>query len=230
VTTFLLVHSPFAPNSTWLPVAACLRAAGHEAATPSLTGLAEEPPPYWPRLVERVRGATPGNGPVVLVGHSGAGPLLPAIGAAVGEVARFVFVDAALPVDGYTRATTMTAEERASAAFHEAAARGEVPNPWRSASTWSRVGIGGQRAAELAAATPPIPAAMNSEPVPVPPGWPEAPCAYLAFTPNPFYAPVVEEARARGWSVVELPGGHFHMLVEPEAVARALLRLGTGDG
>jgi hypothetical protein len=61
------------------------------------------------------------------------------------------------------------------------------------------------------------------EPIPVFPGWPDAPCGYLRFRPG--YAVPAAEAAARGWACREIDGGHFHMLVEPVAVADALLGL-----
>jgi hypothetical protein len=69
------------------------------------------------------------------------------------------------------------------------------------------------------------------EPLRVPPDWPDAPCGYLYFSPA--YAPALAMARARGWPAAELPGGHFHMLVDAEAVGGALLALAqvlTGAG
>jgi hypothetical protein len=56
------------------------------------------------------------------------------------------------------------------------------------------------------------PWAFWEEPIPVFAGWPDAPCAYLRFAPNPAYD-------------AEVSGGHFHMLVDPTAVTGALLDL-----
>ena len=64
----------------------------------------------------------------------------------------------------------------------------------------------------------PQPWAFWEEPLPVFAGWPDAPCAYLRFAPNPAYDAAAAEARRRGWSCLELAGGHFHMLVDPDAV------------
>jgi hypothetical protein len=165
---------------------------------------------------------------IVLVGHSGAGPLLPLIGARLGRVRSYLFVDATLPTQGRCRADSIRAAERASPEFATALKRGEVPNPWRNPATWAHVGINDDaRARELAADSPPIPIAMNEERVSLPGSWPDAPVAYLAFVPSPFYAPVVEEARARGWAVSKIEGAHFHMLIDAVAVARAIIELGA---
>lgn len=205
-------------------VAGELRRAGHDVRTPSFASLGDGPGPYWPRCVSTAVAACDGADEVVIIGHSGAGPLLPAIGVAQGRVKQYVFVDATLPIDGYTRAGSFTRAERGSPSWADAALKGEAPNPWRDARLWRRAGVtDAVRAAALAAESPAIPLAMNDEPVTVPAAWPDAPVAYLAFTPNPFYEPAVAEARRRSWAVREIAGAHFHMLIDPAAVARELL-------
>jgi predicted alpha/beta hydrolase family esterase len=61
--------------------------------------MADAPAPWWRQGVEAVRSAVSGIArPVVLVGHSGAGPLLPSIAHALAaEVATLIFVDASVP-------------------------------------------------------------------------------------------------------------------------------------
>ena len=69
----------------------------------------------------------------------------------------------------------------------------------------------------------PTPIVLFDERMPAFPGWPDAGCAYLLF--SRFYVATAGEAADRGWLVRELVGQHLHMLVEPEAVADALLGL-----
>lgn len=69
----------------------------------------------------------------------------------------------------------------------------------------------------------PRPRAYHEEPLPVQEGWPDAPCAYIAFSDA--YEADAAKARELGWPVRELRGGHFHLLVEPAAVADALAEL-----
>ena len=57
----------------------------------------------------------------------------------------------------------------------------------------------------------------------VPPGWAERPCAYLAFGDT--YAEETARARDLGWPVEVLDGRHLHLLVDPDAVLEAVLRL-----
>ena len=67
------------------------------------------------------------------------------------------------------------------------------------------------------------PLAFFEEPIPVFAGWPDAPCAYLQFSAGYDYS--AADASQRGWPVVQLDVGHFHMLVEETTVADHILAL-----
>ncbi|MGH9246305.1 MAG: alpha/beta hydrolase, partial [Acidimicrobiales bacterium] len=78
--TFVLVHSPLVGPFTWTLVADELRARGFLVTVPSLPEERREP--YWRHHAEAVAvQAERAARPLVVVGHSGACPLLPAIGA-----------------------------------------------------------------------------------------------------------------------------------------------------
>lgn len=60
-----------------------------------------------------------------------------------------------------------------------------------------------------------------AEPIAVPADWPVAPCGYLHVSAP--YDGSAAQAAALGWPVVRVNGaGHFHMLMDPVAVADAL--------
>jgi hypothetical protein len=65
-----------------------------------------------------------------------------------------------------------------------------------------------------------------AESIPLPPHWPDAPCAYLLFKQSSYPADA-GFASAHGWPMKHLPAGHFHMLIDPHAVAAALIELVT---
>lgn len=71
----------------------------------------------------------------------------------------------------------------------------------------------------------PQPLAFWEESIPVFAEWPDAPCAHCRFQPNPAYDEAAAEAQRRAWPYAEIQGHHFHMLVDPPAVAAALLEL-----
>lgn len=73
--TIVLVHSPLVGPATWQPVAEVLRQGGHQVVVPSLLD-AITPPHHGNFATAATEGVT---GSAIVVGHSGAGVLLPAI-------------------------------------------------------------------------------------------------------------------------------------------------------
>jgi hypothetical protein len=102
----LLVHSPLVGPGTWDLVAA---GRGWQVDVPDLTGTVTGGPPYCVRQAEVIARSTSGR-PAILIGHSGAGPLLAAAGALAGQVRGYLFVDAGLPIPGQTWMETVPPE------------------------------------------------------------------------------------------------------------------------
>ncbi len=221
-----LVHSPLVGPFTWTRVAAALAARGVPALMPELRDDLAPGRPYWQQQAESAGAAlmaSSGSRPLVLVGHSGAGALLPAIRGFLGQpVGGYLFVDAGLPVDGQSRLASFGDQE---ASFREfLTAGGRFPN-WTAGDLEENI-PDAALAKRLAADQRPRGLAFWDELIPVFPAWPDAPGAYLLFTET--YRREADRARALGWPVREMPAGHFHMLVEPEAVAQTLLDLVDG--
>ncbi len=218
-----LIHSPLVGPFTWTRVAAVLSARGVPVILPEVRDDPASSLPFWQQHAQSVARALAGSAevqPLILVAHSGAGVLLPAIRQALGcPVAGYLFVDAGLPLDGQSRLATFGDQ---SASFREfLAAGGRFPN-------WTREDLQAivpnpALAERLVADQRPRALAFWDEPIPMFSGWPDAPGAYLLFTET--YRPAAGQARALGWPLRELPAAHFHMLVEPEAVAQAVLEL-----
>jgi predicted alpha/beta hydrolase family esterase len=103
----VLVHSPVVGPFTWSMVAEQLRQRKVDVLVPKLADRDDNDLPYWDQHTAAVKQAladVPPGRPVVLVGHSGAGPLLPAIHRAIAQpVAACLFVDASLPHPGQSR-------------------------------------------------------------------------------------------------------------------------------
>jgi pimeloyl-ACP methyl ester carboxylesterase len=221
---FVLVHSPLVGPLTWGPVAAELGGRGYAAVVPALRAGEMAEPPYWRQHVAAAVAALAGTDatrPLVLVGHSGGGVLLPAMAAAAGRpVAAYLFVDADLPHDGKSRLSRF-ADPADADAFRAAATGGLIPT-WTEDDLAEVIPDPALRRAFVAELRP-LPLAVYDEPIPVPATWPDAPGGYLQFSPP--YDAAAAEARALGWSLIAMPGGHFQMLVDPAAVADALLDL-----
>src|SRR5215218_7337252 len=102
--TVALLHSPIVGVESWGTLPDALRQGGLAVLAVRVDG--DDRPPYAERYVERAAAAVlaavprPAR-PLVLVGHSGAGPLLPAVGAALRAgglpPGGYLFCDAGLP-------------------------------------------------------------------------------------------------------------------------------------
>jgi hypothetical protein len=217
---FVLIHSPLVGPSTWIRVADLLRKRGHDVVTPALAHPVTAP--FWPRHVEPVAAALadrPAAAPVVLVGHSGAGPLLPAMAqAAARPVAALLFVDAGMPAPGLSRLEMDDFGPYLRALY----GRGERFPNWRDEDLRDLLPDPAWRA-RLLAELRPQPLAFWEEPLPTTDLDPATPGAYLQFTSS--YDEAAARARRRGWPYRHLPAGHFHMLVDPQAAADAILDL-----
>jgi hypothetical protein len=229
---FVLVHSPLVGPATWAPVAEHLRRRGLGVAVPSLRDRGEMGGPFWRQhaiaAAAMIR-ALPSGRPIVLVGHSGAGPLLPAIReASERDVAAYIFVDAGIPVDGASRLDLLRFElpEVAEQLQAHLEAGGRYPE-WCDEDLRSTVPDDEQRRLLLGEMQPrALP--FWTEALPVFSGWPDAPCAFLQLSEG--YAVPASRARADGWLYQQIDAGHFHMLVDPEAVTAPLVELACGAG
>jgi hypothetical protein len=219
----LLVHSPLVGSATWDLVAADLAGRGCEVGVPDLTGTVAAGPPYCARQAEVIARSASGQ-PVILIGHSGAGPLLAPAGALIGEVLGYIFADAGLPIPGQTWMQTVP-PELAARLREMADQQGWLP-PWPQ--WW-----GDETMAELipdpaarrhfAAGCPQLPLAMFEEVHPSAPQWPDAPAAYLQLSEE--YQDQAATARELGWPVAERMSHHLAPLTRPGMVAEALHEL-----
>jgi hypothetical protein len=219
----LFVHSPLVGCATWDQVAADLSGRGYEVALPDLTGTVLAGPPYCLRQAEVIARSASGQ-PAILIGHSGAGPLLAAAGALTGQVRGYLFVDAGLPIPGQTWMDTVPAE-LAAQVREMADAQGWLP-PWPQ--WW-----GEEVLAELlpdpaerrrfTEGCPRLPLAMFEEVHPPTPHWPDAPAGYLQLSEA--YEDQVARARERGWPVTRQISHHLAPVTEPGLVAESVYGL-----
>lgn len=216
MTSITLVHSPLLGPVSWEPVANRLSALGHEVAVPDLRGLT---------TADQIEAAA-AEPTAVLAGHSGAGPLLPAIASLMGAVEVVVFVDAALPHAGRSRLAALPPE---FADCVRSMARDGVLPPW---TEWfgdevMRGLVPDEDArARLVGDTPRVQIALFEEPMPVVPHPPASTCSYLQTSAA--YDSDAETAAGRGWTVRSVDGTHLSLYTDPNRVTPAILDL-VGD-
>ena len=176
---FVLVPSPLGEPDSWKAVAAELGSRGLEVANlPARPRRERSRAALEPAGGERGVGAgpSPASRGLLLVGHSGATAILPAAGERlVGRVAGYVLVDGPYPRAGRSQLEMMlVAMPGLAAVVERTLAAGD-----RFPDTRAQ-----QRSNEQAGTTVtgnPRGRRFFEEPVRVPPGWPDAPCGYLAL-------------------------------------------------
>jgi pimeloyl-ACP methyl ester carboxylesterase len=217
---YVLIHSPLVGGLTWRLVADQMRERGLDGIVPTLNDSPSSGEPYWKQHTQSISKAfttIPKDIPVILVAHSGAGSLLPAIRHALpNPVHAYVFADAGIPMNDSTRLDLMRSEDPEWASqFQKELERGERFPTWSSDDLREIVPDDDLRE-QLVAELNPRGLDFFTEPIPVFDGFPDAPCIYIQFS-APYERPAVH-AREAGWSTYKLDAGHFHMLVDPEAV------------
>ncbi len=226
MAALVLVHSPVTGPSTWRWVAAELAARGHRVTVPAVPPAATAL--GWAGFVGAVAALATGPGHPVLVGHSGAGPLLPRIAVRL-RAQALVFVDADIPPEAGE--TTVVPDE--FLAFLRGLASGGILPPW---SRWfgpdsMRELIPDDQARGLVCAEmPALPLSYFESRVPVPAGWASTRCGYVLLSEA--YAAQAARAAASGWPVARLPGAHLDIVTRPAEVAAAILTVAgeTGAG
>ena len=219
VPSFILVHSPVAGPGTWRWVAETLAARGHRVTVPAVS--AKEASLGWEAFADSVAAQAGREDHAVLVGHSGAGPLLPQIRArARWEPDALVFVDAAVPPEA--------GEAELVPSGFLAELRGMARDGLLPAfSDWFGPGVmtdlipdEGKRAI-VCGELPRLPVSFLESRVPAPAGWASASCGYVQLS-EPYTAEAAEAA-SRGWPVLQRPGAHLDMVTRPVLIADAIL-------
>ena len=217
---YILIHSPLVGPLTWSLVAAELQTRGLQVFVPTLEDSPSSSDPYWKQHADSVAGSISPifqDTSVILVAHSGAGPLLPAIRKSIPNPVRaYVFVDAGLPRHEATRLDLMKSEDAAWASdFASYLDRGGKFPDW-SFDDLQEIIPDEKLRRHMVSEIRPRGVSFFTEPILVFAGWPDAPCVYIRFSAP--YDKAAALARAADWLVYDLEAGHFHMLVSPVAV------------
>ena len=210
----LLVHSPLVGPVSWLPTAGRLEGLGYEVVVPSLAGLTAAGPPYFARLADAAAGAVGPGRPVVVVGHSRGGPLLPAVADRIGGAVRgALFVDSRQPHPGVSALDAMTPEARDQLIAR--ARDGRLPRWHEWFGSIAELGPDAEQRDRLVAEIEQLPLAYFAEPAPAVD--PPARCAYVQLSDA--YREPADEAARRGWPTYRAAADHLAVLTWPELAA-----------
>ena len=222
--TAVLVHSPYLGPASLRPLADALAELGHPVVLLDLRVTVNAAPVHQ-RLLGVFADAvedSPVEGDLVLVGHSGAGPLLPAFADALETPVRgLVFLDADLPTPGRSWRDDAPAERMAH--LKAIARDGLMPrwDLWFAPEALSAMVPDVRLLEEIVAEAPEVPLAFLKEPRPTV-AW-TGPCSYVKLSPA--YDAAAAAARELGWPVVELDSHHLGAVTSPDEVAATLVPL-----
>jgi hypothetical protein len=188
---------------------------GFRCEVPDTTGVAAADGPYYPKYAAAVAAAVDDD-QVVLIGHSAAGPLLPAIADVLsGHVLAAIFADATLPHPKLSWFDAAPPPLRKQ--LRGMADGGRLP-PWHE---WFPPGALDQLLPDPAlrgtvtAEIPRMPLAYFEEPAPATTAAQR--CAFLRFSAA--YDQAADHAEQLGWWVARRDWDHLRMLTAPDAVA-----------
>ncbi|MFF3646465.1 alpha/beta fold hydrolase [Streptomyces sp. NPDC002564] len=222
---FILVAGAWLGSWVWEDVAAELRAAGHGAHPLTLSGLADkqhlpaDQETHVRDVVDEVERL--GLRDVVLVGHSYAGIPVGQAAERLGDrLARVVFVDAAVPVDGESFASLWWQGEPA---FRARLA--EDGGDWSlNAADFDGQGLDSEQIARIAGGSTPHPGATLTGPAVLARPLGELPATYIKCLldgdePSDDAAELLKSDR---WRLVEMDTGHWPMFSQPHELAHIL--------
>ena len=188
--------------------------------TPSLLDVAATG--RWQELIHVVvRESSEVVGEIVLVGHSGAGPLLPVIANELRDApGRVVFVDTGVPPE---RGVMRLVPDEFLVQLRELATDGWLPkwSEWFGPDAMTSLVPDAKLREAIVAEIPRLPLSYFEQQVPMPDDWARLPCAYVRLSEA--YRRDADEARSRGWPTVDLNGAHLDIATRPSEIADVLL-------
>jgi hypothetical protein len=216
----VLLHSPLTGQSVWQNLAPLFWARGFDVLVPDYRGVLSGPPPYYPALIQSI--AAQARKADVLVAHSGAGALVPALVSAMPPRAA-IFMDVLLPHPG--RCWFDTVPEATRVHLRGLESGGHLPpwNRWWPAGTLEAMLPGIAVREAFMAELPSLPLGYFEERAPDISLPEKFPCAYLQLSSG--YDTEAREARSLGWPAQRLTRNHLAMLTHPDDVAHELYSL-----
>lgn len=222
----VMIHSPLVGPSTWQPCGNVLRRKGYQVRIPSLADFVTGNPPYYEKIARHVADAVqkgPDTETLILVGHSGAGALLPAVAERLDRQCYGIFVDAILPHPGLSWFDTAPPQLRVH--LRGLVRDGFLP-PW---DRWFPPEVVSDLIPDIVARQrfidelPRIPIAYLEERAPATRIDRLIQCAYLQLSDG--YGAFARETEKAAWSILRESADHLAVLTQPEMVCDAIVKL-----
>lgn len=222
---YILVAGAWLGSWAWEGVARDLRAAGHGAHPLTLSGLADKQDvPAGQRthvddIVAEVERLDLRD--VVLVGHSYAGIPVGQAAERIGDrLARVVFVDAVVPVDGESFASLWWQGQQAFEGILDDGDGWWLPH----AAEFDGQGLDSEQVARIASGATPHPGATLTEPAVLERSLAELPATYVKclLDGEEPSDDVADLLKSEPWRLVEMDTGHWPMFSQPRELARIL--------
>jgi pimeloyl-ACP methyl ester carboxylesterase len=227
--TFVLVHGAYGGGYVWKHVAAALRAKGHVAYTPTLTGLGDRShlmskdvrlETHIMDVVNLIKWEDLRN--ITLVAHSYGGWPVSAVPEHVGEaIGSIVFLDAFMPNDGQKGLDLNSPQSRE--AVLDAIKRGEVSRPPMPSES---SGMSEADRKWLRAKATPQPIGVSLDSIKLTGARDRiARKAYIRARgfANPNFDASYDSCKAAGWTMFDVPSGHNVQVEMPDRLAEILL-------
>ncbi|WP_242613578.1 hypothetical protein [Herbihabitans rhizosphaerae] len=220
------MHSPFLGPASLRPLADALAERGQQTVILDLRPSVVAPPVHQ-TLVGSFADVTADaalSGPLLLIGHSGAGPLLPAFADTFEEgAAGLIFLDAGLPTPGRSWRDTVPADLYSH--LRLVSRDGQLPRwqQWFTPDPLVELVADEQLRAEIADEAPEVPLAFLKEARPDV-EW-DGPAGYVQLSES--YVDDAAAAEALGWPVRRLDAHHLATATDPKPVANAIVELLT---
>ncbi|WP_285747177.1 hypothetical protein [Lentzea sp. NBRC 105346] len=221
MSTVVLLHSPFLGPASLRPLADALAARGWPVLLMDLQMTVNEPPVHQ-RLIGAFADALEDSmvtDDIVLVGHSGAGPLLPGFADALeSPVSGIVYLDSDLPTPG--RAWRDTVDPSLVSEIKSRVRAGKLPrwDLWFSPDPLSSLVFDAVLREEIRDEIPEVSWEFLKEQRPAV-AW-LGPSGYVQLSDA--YSVAADEAEQRGWPVKRMSSHHLAAATDPVTVADAL--------